>query len=187
MNTSPLSARGSPQDKNPNECASKIDRIRMWKLAKKSTEDHPTKISQPMRVTDRSNKNVEVGEEVHRRSPNENFPTDAHQRLIEEECRSWQRRPSKIAPQNFPTRCASKIDRRRMWMKCEDVHFPTDARQKLIKEECGSWRRSPSKVARQKVFNRCASKIDRRRMWKLAKKPIEDRSTKISQQMRVKD
>jgi len=42
LNTSPLSARGSPQDKNSNECASKIDRIRMWKLAKKSIEDHPT-------------------------------------------------------------------------------------------------------------------------------------------------
>ena len=52
LNTSPLSARGLPQDKNPNECASKIDRIRMWKLAKKSTEDRFTKISKPMRVKD---------------------------------------------------------------------------------------------------------------------------------------
>ena len=121
----------------PNRCASKIDRRRMWKLAKKSIEGRFTKISQQIRVKDQSKKNMEVGEEVHRRSLHKKFPTDARQRLIE--------------------------------------------------EECGSWRRSPSKVVSQKFLNTCASKIDRRRMWKLAKQTIEGRSTKISQQMRVKD
>ena len=38
--------------------------------------------------------------------------------LIEEECGSWRRSPSKVTPQKFPT----------------------DTRQRLIEEEYGSWR-----------------------------------------------
>ena len=67
------------------------DRKRMWKLAMKAIEDRSTKISQQIRVKDW---------------------------LIEEECGSWRRSPSKITPQKFPT----------------------DARQRLLEEECGSWR-----------------------------------------------
>ena len=78
----------------PNRCASKIDRRRMWMMVKRS-------ISQPMRAKNWSKKNVEVSEENHRRSLNENFPTDTRHRSIEEECGSWRRSPSKIAPQNF--------------------------------------------------------------------------------------
>ena len=148
-----------------------------------------------MHVTDRSKKNVEVGEEVHRRSFHKNFSTDARQRLIEEECGSWRRKPSKVARRKFLNRYASKIDRRRMWKLAKKsiegrftkIAFPTDAHQRLIEKECESWRWKPLKVTPQKFPNRYASKIDQRRMWKLAKKTIEGHSTKISQQMRVKD
>ena len=65
----------------PNRCASKIDRRRMWQLAMKTIEGRATKLSQQIRVKDLSKKNVEVGEEVHRRSLHKNFPTDTRQRL----------------------------------------------------------------------------------------------------------
>jgi hypothetical protein len=104
---------------------------------------------------------MEVGEEVHRRSLDKNFSTDTRQRLIEEECGSWRRKPSKVTPLKFLNRCASNIDRRRIW--------------KLAKKSIED--RSTSKT----FINRCASKIDRRRMWQLAQKSIEDRSTNNNQ------
>ena len=58
---------------------------RILKLAKKSIEDRSTKFSQPMCVENRSKKNSEVGEEVHRRSLHEIFPTDVRPRLLEDE------------------------------------------------------------------------------------------------------
>ena len=88
-NTFPLTARGSRRGKKSSKrFASKIMRRRIWKLA---------------------------GEEVHRRSCYENFPTDVRGRLYEEEFGSWRRSPSKIAPRKFPNRYASKIIRRRIW------------------------------------------------------------------------
>jgi hypothetical protein len=139
----------------------------MWKLAKKTIEDRSTKISQQMRVKDCSKKNVEVGEEgspskiAPQKFPNrcaskidrrrmwklakksvEDRPTklllkDAHQRSIEEECESWRRSPSKVVPQKFLIRCASKIARRRMWklaMKTIEGHSTKFSQQMRVKD-----------------------------------------------------
>ena len=66
-----------------------------WSLV---LEDRSKKISQPMRVENCSKKIAEVGEEVHRRSPQENFPTKVRRRLLKEDCGNRRRSPSKIAP-----------------------------------------------------------------------------------------
>ena len=140
---------------------------KVWKLTEKTIEDRSMKIAQPMRVQNCSRKVWKVSEEVHRRSLQENFPTDA--------------RASKIVQGRF-----WKLTKKSIEDRCRK-NFPTDARRKLLKEGFGSWRRSPSKIAERKFPNRCASKIAQARFWKLAKKSIEDRCKKISQPMRVEN
>ena len=66
-------------------------------------------------------------------------------------------------------------------------NFPNDARRNSFIEDLGSWRGGPSKIAPRKFPKRCASKFAQRRSRNLAKKSIEDRSTKISQTMRVEN
>ena len=76
LENSRLGARGSAkkiaQPMRVENCSRKV-----WKLAKKSIEDRSKKIAQPVRVENCSRKVVEVDEDVHRRSLQETFPTDA--------------------------------------------------------------------------------------------------------------
>ena len=66
--------------------------------------------------------NLEVGKKVHRRSNHENFLTDVLQKLLNETFGIWRRSPSKIAPRKFPNRFATRIARRRNWKVGEEVY-----------------------------------------------------------------
>ena len=71
-------------------------------------------------------KKLEVGEEVRRRSLQENFTTDVRQRLLMGKFGSWRRSPSKIAPRKFPNRCVRtlgnvNINRWNSWDFCTEI------------------------------------------------------------------
>ena len=132
----------------PSRCESKIAQRRIWKLAKKSIEHRSTKISQPMCVESCSKRNLEVGEEVHRRSLHENFQADVR---IEN---------------------SSK----KIFEVCEEVHrtslhknFPTDLRRELLEEKFGSWRISSSNIAPRKFPNRFVGELpsSRNGVWSM--------------------
>ena len=112
------------------------------------------KIAQPMRIENCSGKVLETGEEIHRRSLHENFPTDARRKLFKEGFGSWRRSPSKIAARKFPNRCASKIAQGRFWKlakksiedRCKKISQPMLVEAILFKNGFGNWRRNPSKI-----------------------------------------
>ena len=84
MNTLLFSARGLLHENFPTDVRRELLINKFWKLAEKSIEDRFTRISQPMCVEDCSKKNLEVGEEVHRRLLHENFPTEKNSEIGEE-------------------------------------------------------------------------------------------------------
>ena len=107
-----------------------------------------------MRVDNCSRKVLKVDEEVHRRSLQENFPTDARRILFKEGFGGWRRSPSKIAVRKFPNRCASKI---------AQVGFLRLAK-KSVEDRC-------KKISQPMLVEAILFK---KGFWKLAKKSIED-------------
>jgi hypothetical protein len=120
---------------------------------------------------------LEVGEEVHRRSLQENFPTDVRPKLLKEGFGSWRKGPSKIAPRKFPNRCVPKIAQGRFWKlaKRSIEYRSKKISQPMRVENCSRkvlGRKGPLKIAARKIPNRCPPKIAQGWFWKLTRKSI---------------
>ena len=79
-----------------------------------------------------STRHLEYGEEVHRRSLHESFPTDLRRELLEEEIGKSAKKSIEDRSTKVSNRCASRIARRKF----------------------GSWRKRPSKITARKFSNR---------------------------------
>ena len=166
--------------KFPNRCASRIARRKFGSWRKR-----PSKIT-ARKFSNRSNRHLEVGKEVSKIAPRK-FPSDVRRESLEENLEVGENVHRRSLHESFSTDQTDIWKLAKKYRRSLHESFPTGVCRELLEEEIRKFAKKfiedrSTKVSQQMCVENRSTKI-----WKLAKTSIKDCCTQISQQMCVKN